>query len=71
MRAISKQELLKMLDKALPDNAQISATSVIAGEAFEVTQDLINELVPSLVDVELTGAEEETLPGATHVMYVP
>jgi len=71
MRVITKQELLHMIDQSLPDDAQISATSSVAGDAFEINQELIAELIPDLKVVERCGGAEETLPGATHVLFIP
>ncbi len=71
VRVVTKQEFLQLIDKHLPDDAQISATSTCIGDTFEIDQSIIETLMPKLTDIIKDGGYEEILPDATHVLYIP
>lgn len=63
---ISKQEFLKLLDDYLPDDATIIGWSPMAGEAFELDDEVLEMYLPESVDAE----DAENPDHSTHILYL-
>lgn len=64
MKAISKQALLKIIDDNFTDDAMFCASSGIAGDAFEITDDSIFAII---IPAEEQDPADQ-LPNSTHVL---
>ena len=68
MKTVSKQELLKLIDNHLPDDARIALFSSMAFEVFEVNEEQMGNMFGTVEDVFGDTDDELELGDTTHVI---